>query len=393
MPVRPKKSADVLFLTCRPALTIGSVFSRLRFVLQGLTVPALCFLSFSLPGLAAAQTAPAPAPPEPTFATTLLNLIPADYFSRFASTTGFADSVSGYGIRGLPLPFKEDVRFTYVSHPAYQEYAASLRAFDTTFLAGRLENPDAGATQGVGHLEVTHNPYTGLQYGALLQDQGRSSRFTLGGAWASGPLRALAEAGYAVQGTVSAPYLHLEESAGGALYNQGPFTVSLYGTARSYFFTDAAQLSADLYAIFTVRPAPYSSVSFSQFERFAVGSSPVPDLAVGRYNRSNLDVVVAPRLALLGPLSWRDVQYHLQHAWQSDTNDLNLLSATLRADLAPALVLDLTPHQDFVASESGVRADLYYRSDAFPVLFGPSLDYLWKGNTSRWVFSVKAGVK
>ena len=156
-----------------------------------LTPAIASLLLTSLLGFAAAQTAPDPAQPQlsqpqPTFTARLLELIPSDYFGRFGSTTAFADSVSGYGIRGLPLPFKADARFTFISHPNYLEYAASLREGDTSYVAGRLQNDDAGATQGVGHLEVTHNPYTGLQYGALLQDQGRSSRFTLGYAWAGG---------------------------------------------------------------------------------------------------------------------------------------------------------------------------------------------------------------
>ncbi|WP_189088261.1 hypothetical protein [Deinococcus ruber] len=361
---------------------------------------AASLLCASLLGVAAAQSAPAPpdpaqpspVQPQPTFTARLLELIPSDYFGRFGSTTAFADSSSGYGIRGLPLPLKADARFTFISHPNYLEYAASLREGDTSYVAGRLQNDDGGATQGVGHLEVTHNPYTGLQYGALLQDQGRSSRFTVGYAWAGGPVHALAEAGYAVQGATNAAYLHFEESAGAQLVNNPAFSVSVAGTVRSYVFTDTTQLSTDLSASFTVRPTDFSSVTVSQLERFAVGSNPIPDLNLARYDRSNIDVLVAPKLAF-GPLSWRDVQYHYQRSWQASTDDVNSLSATLRADLAAPVVLDLTPHRDWVANEYGVRADLFYRSAAFPVLFGPSLDYLWTGVGSRWVFSVKAGVK
>ncbi len=350
-------------------------------------------LCAALLSLASAQTAPSdPAPPEPDIAARLFTLIPPDYFGRFAGTTGFADSVNGYGVRGLPLPFKEDVRFTFISHPAYLEYAASLRYADTSYVAGRLENTDAGAALGVGHLEVTHNPYTGPQYGALLQDQGRSSRLTAGYAWANGPVRALAEAGYAVQGSVNAAYLHLGESAAVTLYNDSAFTFGVAATARSYTFFDQSQLSTDLSARFTVRPTHDSSVSIGQLERFVVGTSPIPDLNLTRYSLTSLDVTLAPKLTLFGPLSWQGAQYHFQRSWQASVDDANWLSATLRADLDP-VVLDLTPHRDWVTNETGMRADLYYRSSAFPVLFGPSLDYLWTDNSRRWVFTVRAGVK
>ena len=343
-----------------------------------------------------AQTAP---PPETTpandpalsFTAQLLNLFPSDYTSRFGNVQAFADSVNGYGVRYFPLPFKVDARLTYISHPLYQEYGISARYADTTFAVGRFENGDGGAKLGIAHVEVTHNPYTGLQYGAIYQDQGRSSRLNLGYAVAAGPSRFYGELGYAFQGTVDAPYLHFEASTGGSR-TDGPFTVGAYGTFRSYVFPQAAQLSTDFSASVTYRPTDYSSVTLSQFERFVVGSSTIPDLAVGRYTRSNLDVVLNPNVKV-GPFSLRNLEYHYQYSFLGTDGTANAVGFTVRADVAPAFVIDLTPHHDFIANETGLRADLFYRGADLPILVGPSFDYILTPTGSRYVITLKAGVK
>jgi len=148
-----------------------------------------------------AATLDQPQRPNVSFTAQLLNLFSAEYLGRFGGVEGFADSSNGYGLRGFPLPFKADTRLTYVSHPAYQEYAVGVRYDDTTFAAGRYYNDTGGATEGVGHLEITHNPSTGLQYQALLQDHNRVSQLSAGWAATQGPFRMYAEGGYAVQGT------------------------------------------------------------------------------------------------------------------------------------------------------------------------------------------------
>ena len=338
----------------------------------------------------ASETTPAN-DPALSFTAQILNLFPSDYTSRFGNVQAFADSVNGYGVRYFPLPFKVDVRLTYISHPLYQEYALSARYADTTFAVGRFENGDGGAKLGIAHVEVTHNPYTGLQYGAIYQDQGRSSRLNLGYAVAAGPSRFYGELGYAFQGTVDAPYLHFEASTGGSR-TDGPFTVGAYGTFRSYVFPQAAQLSTDFSASVTYRPTDYSSVTISQFERFVVGSSTIPDLAVGRYTRSNLDIVLNPN-AKAGPFSLRNLEYHYQYSFLGGDSSVNAVGFTVRADVAPAFVIDLTPHHDFIANETGLRADLFYRGVDLPILVGPSFDYILTPTGSRYVITLKAGVK
>ena len=343
-----------------------------------------------------AQAAPPPATspandPELSFTAQLLNLFPSDYTSRFGNVQAFADSVNGYGVRYFPLPFKVDARLTYISHPLYQEYALSARYADTTFAVGRFENGDKDAKLGVAHVEVSHNPYTGLQYGAIYQDQGRSSRLNLGYAVAVGPSRFYGEAGYAFQGTVDAPYLHVEASTGKSR-TDGPFTVGAYGTFRSYIFPQAAQLSTDFSASVTYRPTDYSSVTISDFERFVVGSSTIPDLAVARYTKSNLDIVLNPNVKA-GPFSLRNLEYHYQYSFLGTESTANAVGFTVRADVASAFVIDLTPHHDFVAGETGVRADLFYRGADLPILVGPSFDYILTPTGSRYVITLKAGVK
>jgi hypothetical protein len=346
--------------------------------------------------LAQTQAPPAtsqtsPNDPALTFTARLLNLFPADYASRFGSVQAFADSSTGYGVRFFPLPFKADARLTYISHPKYQEYGLSVRYADTTFAAGRYQNDAADATLGVAHLEVTHNPYTGWQYGGIYQDTGRSSRLNLGYAVTDGPVRLYSELGYAWQGTADAPYLHSELS-GGKSVTEGPYTFGAYATGRSYVFPQAAQFSIDVSASATIRPTSYSSFTVSQFERFAVGESPIPDLAVGRYTQTNLDAVLNPN-AKAGPFSLRNVEYHFQRSFLAPTVAVSAVSTTLRAEIAPFLVLDVTPHHDFVASSTGFRADVFYRSPDVPVLIGPSFDYILSPSGNRWVISLKAGVK
>ena len=358
--------------------------------------PAAAQTAVAQPGVLVAQTAPSPtAPTSPTdpnqsFTARLLNLFPSDYASRFGSLQAFADTTSGYGVRGFPLPFKIDARLTYIAHPKYQEYGVSARYLDTTYAAGSYQNDAAGATQGLLHLEATHNPYVGWQYGGVYQEAGLS-KLSAGYAVVDGPLRLYTEAGYAFQDTTNSPFLHAEVS-GGKSVTDGPFTVGAYATGRSYVFPQAAQFSVDLSASVTIRPTDYSSFTLSQFERFAIGESAIPALAVGRYTQTNLDAVLTPN-ARAGIFSLRRVEYHYQRSFLAATDAVNGVSLTVRTDVAPAVVFDVTPHHDFVAGETGLRGDLYYRTDLLPVLVGPSVDYIWSPTGNRWNFSLKAGVK
>ena len=361
------------------------------FRLRALIVSAVLGLSASASAQQAPTSQTSANDPSLSFSAQLMNLLPPDYLNRFGSLQVYADSTNGYGVRYFPLPFKLDARLTYISHPLYQEYGVSTRYADTTFAADKYENGDGGATDGVTHLEATHNPYTGFQYGAIYQDKGRSSRLTAGYAITDGPLRYSGELGYAFQGKTDSPYLHLEVS-GGSSKTTGPLTFGVYTTVRSYIFPQVSQESVDLSASATIRPTDYSSVTFSDFERFVVGNSPIPDLAVSRYTRSNFDVVLRPKLSA-GAFSVRSVEYHLQHSFLGTEGDVNGASATFRTDVAPAFVIDLTPHYDFVAKETGVRADLYYRNPALPVLLGPSFDYFWSEKANRLTISLRVGAK
>jgi len=340
----------------------------------------------------AAQATPVqdtPNPPE--FSLNLENIFTPRYLRRFSSVQGVADPLHGYGVRAFPLPFTEDVRAAFVNHQTYLEYGVSVRLNDTSFVAGKFENTDTGATDGVTHLEVRHDPAAGVQYGVLYQDKGRSSRVTLGYAQQSQGARILDEVGYAVQGKASAFYVRLQANGNQRKVN-GPLTASASEVARAYVFATGAQFSTDLYGSLSYRPTSGTTITLSEFERFAFGVSPIPDLAYGRYSQTNLDVVLLPDSAGK-TLALRAIEYHGARSFLQTGTLLNTLSATVRLDAAPALVVDVTPHYDFVLNEPGVRTDLYYRSAALPTLIGPSFDSVWGKTGQRWIISLRAATK
>ena len=338
-------------------------------------------LSLLLLALWGEAGADAPSAVPSSFLANLLHLVPADYSSRFGNMAVLTGA-GGYGFRALPLPLGADLRLTYVMHPLYQEYGLSVRGADTTLRLGRFKNDAPGATQGVGRLEVSHDPRAGVQLSGLWQDGGHLSKLSLGYAGVEGPLRLLTEAGYAAQGDVSAPFAHLDLNAGRAFSQEGAQLV-VGGTLRGYLYPQQGQLSADLSVALLLQPAPGLTLNVREFERFVAGDSVIPAFGVARYSQGDLDLVYTTGWRA-GLLSLRSVQYHLERVWLEGRTSVNALSATVRLELTPSLALDLTPRKDFARAETGLRAELLFRPAGLPMALGPSLDYAWGADGSRW---------
>ena len=288
--------------------------------------------------------------------------LPANYFSRFSSTELAASTDAGFGVRYFPLPFGADWRVSVVRNEKYLEYTLSTRQNDTTYAAGVYSNGYA-AQAGVPTAQVTHDPWRGLQYGALLRGGGASSRVTAGYALTvlDGRVRVLNNLGVAVQGDVTAPYTQSE--AGGSVSR--PLTpqasVRLGASARVFTFPaqGQAQGSVDLNPGLDVNPAPGVNLSVSHLERQAVGSVPVGDLNYGDYR----ETAAAAAYRLSAPVG--SPQFGV---------------AMLRSSLT----------RSWTGETTALRGDVLLRVGELPSLLGPSVGYQW-GKTpqeGRWLLSL-----
>ncbi|MFC5848950.1 hypothetical protein [Deinococcus petrolearius] len=287
--------------------------------------------------------------------------VPTDYLSRLASIDPLLESSIGYGVRGFPLPFTQDVRVSLAKRPNYWEYAVSTRYRDTLFAAGVFDNGST-ATAGIPRLEITRDPFKGFQYSGRLQGNGAYSRFTAGYAFtvAGDRVRILNNAGVAFQGDVTAPYTQTEAS-GNYGKSFGPLNVNFGTTARLFTFPVQGQLqgSVDLSVGANVSPARGLTLEASQLERFAAGSVAIPDLNLVRYRQT--DAAITYRLpAPVGPSAFSvgGVRTRVTRDWTYDYTYL--------------------------------RNDLLFRSDALPVLVGPSVGYQWgpSAATTTWLLGV-----
>lgn len=284
--------------------------------------------------------------------------LPPDYFSRFGSLQAVVSNTEGYGVRYFPLPTPLDIRLTLVKAPTYLDAAVSLRTNDTTFAVGKFYN--------VPTLQVTHDPYKGMQFSGILRDGGLSDfsggyAFTL---W-NDRVRVLNTAGLAFKGDLAAPYTRTEATVG---YGQtfGKFNTYAYATGRYYLFPAQwlGQLSADFYAAVNVSPLPGLVLDASHFERFVTGEVIIPEFGVSRYEQSTATVT-----------------YRLPGGWPSPVFGLGGVRA--RAV------------RDWTNDYTYVYGDLFFRTDSLPTMVGPSIGYRFDpgGKTGILLVSLVAIVK
>ncbi len=314
-------------------------------------------LALSPSALAAAQ----PGPPAPGGLR-----LPANYLSRFSTTELLASNEVGFGVRYFPLPLAQDIRVSLAKQPNYWEYNVSTRAKDTLFAVGVFDN-GATATAGIPRLEVTHDPFKGVQYSARLQGNTAYSRFTGGYAFtvAGDRVRVLNNVGvaYDYQGgdrEVVAPYTQTEVG-GGYGRSFGRLNTSFGTTARAFTFPvqRQAQGSVDLSVGANITPVTGLTFDGSHLERFAVGTVPVDDLNFARYQESNFGVTYRLPVAQTPPaFTLGAVRTRVTRKWTDDY--------------------------------TAVRGDLLFRVEALPVLVGPSIGYEWPRDrmTSRWLLSL-----
>nr|WP_246580334.1 hypothetical protein [Deinococcus aestuarii] len=292
--------------------------------------------------------------------------LPANYLSRFSTTELLASNEVGFGVRYFPLPLAQDIRVSLAKQPNYWEYNVSTRAKDTLFAVGVFDN-GATATAGIPRLEVTHDPFKGVQYSARLQGNTAYSRFTGGYAFtvAGDRVRVLNNVGvaYDYQGgdrEVVAPYTQTEVG-GGYGRSFGRLNTSFGTTARAFTFPvqRQAQGSVDLSVGANITPVTGLTFDGSHLERFAVGTVPVDDLNFARYQESNFGVTYRLPVAQTPPaFTLGAVRTRVTRKWTDDY--------------------------------TAVRGDLLFRVEALPVLVGPSIGYEWPRDrmTSRWLLSL-----
>lgn len=293
--------------------------------------------------------------------------LPEDYFNRFGLTTVVATNAtgaSGFGVRYLPIPLKTDLRISVVKRPKYWEYSVYSRQHDTTFQAGIFDNGDA-ASAGIPRLELTHDPYRGLQYSAYLQDQAHVSRFSAGYAlpiWEN-RFRVLNNVGVAFQNDVVAPFTYSEIGGGYGQPVTPKFSAGVWLTARLYTFPAQQQYQAsiDMTPHFEARPIERTEVTASHLERFAKGTVAIPDFNLARYQETNASV-----------------SYRFN---TSQDFSLNMLRTRVT--------------RDWTNKRTYLYNDVLFRFNALPVLVGPTIGYQWWPNKAdtRWLFGFSTAGK
>lgn len=305
--------------------------------------------------------------------------LPRDYFDRFGSTTLTVSNETGYGVQYFPLPFEPDIRLSLVREPKYWIYNVSLRRNDTTFAFGVFDNGYT-APSGIPKLEVTHDPYKGLQFSAVVQhldpilpvkSYDPFTKFTAGYAFTvwNDRIRILNNVGvgyksitddttYAVTQDIFAPYT---ESIIGGGYGQpigDKMSVRLYATGRLYTFPLQGQYQAsiDLSPGFETHPIPGLSLDLSHLERFATGSVPIGDLNLARYEESY--ATLSYRLPGNPEFGVGMLRSRLTKNWIGNSGNTYL------------------------------RNDVLFSVKALPALVGPSVGYLWSPNGNSWLLSL-----
>lgn len=294
---------------------------------------------------------------------------PAGYLGRLGGTEGVVDfggeitKVNAFGVRAFPLPTVQDLRVVLVKHNNYWEYNISTRIKDTTLLAGIVNNGDAPA--GVAKVEVTHDPFKGIQYGASIQGyQGNPhiARFNVGYAstiWQD-RIRILNTVGISAENKLFAPYTFSQVNGGYGEPLGQQFNWRLDSTARLYTFplNDKAQWSVDISPSLEYRPAAGVTLNLSHLERFAGGEVALPSFNLARHEESNATITYripgTPEFGL-GALRVRGTRN-----WTSDYTYL--------------------------------RNDVLLNIKALPFLIGPSIGYQWgpakDGSASQMLYAL-----
>ena len=323
--------------------------------------------------------------------------LPADYGSRFGATSAMFDTTNSlYGVRYLPLPTPFDLRVFYVAHPAYTEYGLYSRLRDTDVLVGNFD----GGASGIRTAKLDHNPDQGAQATTLLQGSvapGEQylnySQFGYAQRWQT--LRLFGAAGYGFNGGASAAYLNAVISGGhdfalGHALGLPGVKLGISFSSRLWLYPVLGQLysSTDFYGSLGGQLSDRLTASVSHLERVTAGND-VLGFGYGAYRESRLSAVYQPKLRL-GPVSFRSAQFNAYRIWGSptDPNNIEELSATLRADIIPLLSLETTPAYDFYGGLPSLKAALLLKLPQLPSAVGPSLKYTWKPTGSDWTGNV-----
>ncbi|WP_309571276.1 hypothetical protein [Deinococcus sp.] len=216
--------------------------------------------------------------------------LPSNYMSRFGTSEIAYTTETGYGVRYIPLPTDPDIRLSVVKQANYWEINAGSRVNDTTLSGGVYFNGYT-APEGIPRMEYTHNPDLGLQYSALVQGGGLHSHLSGGYAFRTleNRVRVLGVIGVATQQDIVAPYAQTEV-AGGVGKTFGVVNTYLGATVRASAFPVQGQAlgNLDVYVAASSNPLKGLTLSASHFERYAVGSVPLPDFGISRYEESTL---------------------------------------------------------------------------------------------------------
>lgn len=304
--------------------------------------------------------------------------LPPNYLSRFSSTELAVSNSSGFGVRAFPLPLKTDLRLSLVKNEKYWEMNVSTRQKDTTYAFGVFNNGYTAAT-GIPKLEVTHDPWKGVQYGATIQhlfgilpvkSYDPFSRFSAGYAFTTweGRIRVLNNVGiayksitddkepYNVNKEIVAPFTQTQVSGGYSKPVTDKVRMGVDSTVRLYTFPMQGeyQASIDVTPNVNVQVTPQFSVSASHLERFVKGTVPISDFNFGRFEESYATVSYRfPKDSTLGMLRSR-----LTKNWKGD------------------------------AGNTYLRNDILLNIPQLSTLVGPSVGYQWSGASSRWLWSV-----
>lgn len=285
--------------------------------------------------------------------------LPNNYMSRFGSSEVAYTTATGYGVRYIPLPTDPDIRLSVVKQANYWEINAGSRVNDTT-LAGGVYFNGYGAAAGIPRMEYTHNPDLGVQYSALVQGSGLHSH--LSGGYAvrvlGNRVRVLGTAGIATQADVVAPYTQAEV-AGSVDRTFGKVNASAGATVRTSLFPAQGQAlgNVDLYVAASSSPLPGLSLAASHFERFVVGSVPLPDFGMGRYEESS---------------AWA------LYRWPATGHLISLGGVRGRAG------------RNWISGYTTVWADVLLDVRGLPNLMGPGVGYQFgpDGKDSRWLVTL-----
>ncbi|MDB5045653.1 MAG: hypothetical protein JWQ08_1703 [Deinococcus sp.] len=312
---------------------------------------------------------------------------PAGYLGRLGGTEGVVDfggkidQVNAFGVRSFPLPTFQDLRLVLVKHNKYWEYNISTRIKDTTVFAGIVNNGDAPA--GIAKVEVAHDPFKGIQYGASLQRTqygayDSNARFNVGyamSAWQD-RIRILNLVAFSLDSVtttekragqdtnitrVSAtPYTFSQVNGGYGEPIGRQFNWRLDSTARLYTFplNDKAQWSLDVAPSLEYRPATGVTLNLSHLERFAGGEVALPNFNLARYEETNAAIT-----------------YRIP-----GTPEFGIGALRVRGT------------RNWTGDYTYLRNDLLLNIRALPFLIGPSIGYQWgpakDGSTSQMLYSL-----